>query len=159
MNTDKHRYKDRTVTRSRFFSIWVHLCSSVVAILAFSGRVHAVVSGDCNGDARVAIGELIIAVNIELGTRPLADCTAADADGDGTISIAALVTDVRAALGLVTATPTPGRFVDNQRIVYMDGLHNENTEMIRLGDRIVLVFRGGETGQVGSAKAHINVYE
>ncbi|MBI3781816.1 MAG: exo-alpha-sialidase [Deltaproteobacteria bacterium] len=50
-------------------------------------------------------------------------------------------------------------FARNQRIIYSDGLHNENTEMIRLGDRILLIFRGGETGQTGSAKAHINVFE
>ncbi len=50
-------------------------------------------------------------------------------------------------------------FASNQRIVYSDGLHNENTEMIRLDDRILLIFRGGEQGQVGSAKAHINVFE
>jgi hypothetical protein len=37
-------------------------------------------------------------------------------------------------------------FVTDQRMVYSDGLHNENTEMIRLGDRIVRIFRGGEEG-------------
>ncbi len=50
-------------------------------------------------------------------------------------------------------------FVSKQRIVYSDGLHSENTEMIKLGERILLVFRGGETGQTGSARAHINVFE
>jgi len=50
-------------------------------------------------------------------------------------------------------------FASDQRIIYKDGLHNENTEMIRLGDRILLIFRGGETGQTGSARAHINVFE
>jgi hypothetical protein len=49
--------------------------------------------------------------------------------------------------------------VSSQRIVYSDGLHNENTEMIRLGDRILLIFRGGEQGQVGSARARIKVLE
>jgi hypothetical protein len=48
--------------------------------------------------------------------------------------------------------------VTNQRIVYSDGLHSENTEMIRLKDRILLVFRGGETGQIGSARARIKVF-
>ncbi|MFO0611778.1 MAG: sialidase family protein [Polyangiaceae bacterium] len=52
----------------------------------------------------------------------------------------------------------PPAFVTNERIVYTDGLHNENTEMIALDDRIVLIFRGGETGQIGSDAAHINVY-
>ena len=31
--------------------------------------------------------------------------------------------------------------------------------MIRLDDRILLIFRGGEQGQVGSSRAHINVFE
>src|SRR5262245_50969242 len=52
-----------------------------------------------------------------------------------------------------------GQFVTDQRIVYSDGLHNENTEMIRLGDRILLIFRGGEEGQVGSARARIKIFE
>lgn len=52
----------------------------------------------------------------------------------------------------------PAGFVTDQRIIYTDGLHNENTEMLALDDRILLIFRGGETGQVGSDRAHINVY-
>lgn len=50
-------------------------------------------------------------------------------------------------------------FISNARIFYSDGLHNENTEMIRLGDRILLAFRGGEEGQTGSARARIKIYE
>jgi len=53
--------------------------------------------------------------------------------------------------------PPPG-FVTNSRVVYTDGLHNENTEMIALDDRIILIFRGGETSQTGSDLAHINVF-
>lgn len=56
-----------------------------------------------------------------------------------------------------TYVPPPG-FVVDQHIVYGDGLHNENTEMIALDDRILLIFRGGETAQIGSDRAHINVY-
>src|SRR5262245_32962053 len=56
--------------------------------------------------------------------------------------------------------PASMRFIGDQRIVYMeDDLHNENTEMISLGDRILLIFRGGERGQVGSAIARIKVFE
>ena len=46
----------------------------------------------------------------------------------------------------------------DQRIVYSDGLHNENTEMISLDDRILLIFRGGEEGQIGSSRARINIF-
>jgi hypothetical protein len=50
-------------------------------------------------------------------------------------------------------------FATDQRIVYADGLHNENTEMIRLGGRVLLVFRGGEEGQIGSRRARIKIFE
>lgn len=53
--------------------------------------------------------------------------------------------------------PPPG-FVTGERVMFSDGLHNENTEMIVLDDRILLIFRGGETGQIGSDAARINVY-
>lgn len=52
----------------------------------------------------------------------------------------------------------PPDFVTGERVMYSDGLHNENTEMIVLDDRILLIFRGGETGQIGSDAAHILVY-
>jgi hypothetical protein len=60
---------------------------------------------------------------------------------------------------VATTTAATTSFASNQRIIYSDGLHSENTEMLRLGDRILLIFRGGETGQTGSAQAHINVFE
>ena len=53
----------------------------------------------------------------------------------------------------------PAGFATRQRIVYSDGLHNENTAMIRLRGRILLAFRGGEQGQIGSARARINIFE
>jgi hypothetical protein len=53
--------------------------------------------------------------------------------------------------------PTTG-FVSNQRIVYDDGLHNENTDLIRWHDQTYLVFRGGETAQIGSPKARLKVW-
>ena len=137
--------------------------------------------GDCDDDGRVTVAELVTAVNIALGTRPLADCAAADASGDGQVSITDLVIDVATALGIERATPgtstptsTPtatatttgsatavaGSFIGDQRIVYSDGLHNENTEMIRLGDRILLdLSRRRRAGQSARRAAHINVFE
>src|SRR6185369_7345985 len=53
----------------------------------------------------------------------------------------------------------PTSFATRQRIIYSDGLHSENTEMIRLRGRILLIFRGGEEGQIGSDRARINVFE
>jgi hypothetical protein len=53
----------------------------------------------------------------------------------------------------------PPGFATHERIIYSDGLHSENTEMIRFRGRILLIFRGGEEGQIGSARARINVFE
>jgi hypothetical protein len=50
-------------------------------------------------------------------------------------------------------------FITDERIIFSDGLHSENTEMIKLGDRILLCFRGGEEGQTGSARARIMIFE
>src|SRR5215510_6432091 len=72
-------------------------------------------------------------------------------------SIVTLVIALAGAVGESGASPAS--FATDQRIVYSDGLHNENTEMIRLRGRILLVFRGGEEGQVGSARARIKVFE
>ncbi len=62
----------------------------------------------------------------------------------------------RAELG--PAKPTAG-FVSNQRIVYTDGLHNENTDLAYFQGRLYLVFRGGESGQQGTAQARLKIFE
>jgi hypothetical protein len=54
--------------------------------------------------------------------------------------------------------PTTG-FVTQQRIQYSDGLHNENTDLIRWGDKTYLVFRGGEASQIGSPTARLKIWE
>jgi hypothetical protein len=54
--------------------------------------------GDCDGDGRVSIGELIIGVNVALGRRPLGDCESFDANGSGTVQIAELIRAVNNAL-------------------------------------------------------------
>lgn len=53
--------------------------------------------------------------------------------------------------------PTTG-FVSHQRILFADGKHNENTDLIRWNDKLYLVFRGGETSQVGSPIARLKVW-
>src|SRR5262249_62268868 len=72
-------------------------------------------------------------------------------------SIVTLVIALAAAAGESVASSAS--FATDQRIVYSDGLHNENTAMIRLHGRILLAFRGGEQGQIGSARAPIKVFE
>jgi hypothetical protein len=55
-------------------------------------------TGDCDGDGRVTIEELITGIRISLGEAPLSDCAAFDG-GDGRVTVAELVAAVAAALG------------------------------------------------------------
>jgi hypothetical protein len=53
---------------------------------------------DCDGDQRVSIDELMLAVGVALGQRLLSECPAADPDLDGTVTVAELVRGIGAAL-------------------------------------------------------------
>jgi hypothetical protein len=55
-------------------------------------------TGDCDGNDRVTVGELVTAVNIALGHAELSACRAADPDADGRIRISELVRAVATAL-------------------------------------------------------------
>jgi hypothetical protein len=55
-------------------------------------------AGDCDGDGKVTVDELIAAVSIALGQAEAESCAAADADLDGTISVSDLVAGARAVL-------------------------------------------------------------
>lgn len=59
--------------------------------------------GDCNGDGRVTIDELVLGVRIALGDAPAAACVALDTDASGTVAIDELIVAVRAALGTTAA--------------------------------------------------------
>src|SRR5262249_9809602 len=52
--------------------------------------------GDCNGDGRVTIDELIRGVNIALNTISLAQCPSFDIDGSLLVTVTELVTGVHA---------------------------------------------------------------
>jgi hypothetical protein len=52
-------------------------------------------TADCHGDGAVDVAELVTAVSILLGERPLDDCANADADGDGGVSVDDLIVAVR----------------------------------------------------------------
>jgi uncharacterized repeat protein (TIGR01451 family) len=64
--------------------------------------------GDCNGNGAVVIGELIVGVNITLGTGLVDSCRAVDVNGNGVVAINELIAAVNAALNgcPLTATPT-----------------------------------------------------
>jgi len=55
-------------------------------------------TGDCDANDRVEINELIIGVNISLGTAELSHCDAFDRDGSGGVEVNELVTAVNASL-------------------------------------------------------------
>src|SRR5512143_1232668 len=62
--------------------------------------------GDCDGDGTVAIDELVVGVEIALGSAGVDRCSAADGDGDGQVAIHELIAAVNAAL-TCCAGPTP----------------------------------------------------
>jgi hypothetical protein len=54
--------------------------------------------GDCDGDGQVTVDEIIIMVNIALGTISVSECEAGDIDSSGTITVDEIVTAVNLAL-------------------------------------------------------------
>jgi hypothetical protein len=68
-------------------------------------------AGDCNGDLRVTIDELLIGVAISLGRLPLSVCFVFDHDDNGAATIDELAAAVRSLLSECgrrpTSTPTP----------------------------------------------------
>lgn len=55
-------------------------------------------AGDCGGDGRVSVDELVKLVNIALGRQPLSNCSAGDTNGDGEITIDEIVRAVNRLL-------------------------------------------------------------
>lgn len=55
-------------------------------------------AGDCNGDRRVSIADLTQVLTILIQSAPLAGCPAADADGNGVLTINDVIAAVNAAL-------------------------------------------------------------
>lgn len=71
-----------------------------VAVPAGSGEALDRCAGDCNGDYRVSVSELVQGVAIALGRAVQANCLAVDADGDGRVTIGELVRAVGNALDI-----------------------------------------------------------
>jgi len=84
---------------------------ALIALLATATRpAVAAVSpcpADCDFDLQVTVNELVSAVNIALGQAPLAQCSAADRGGDGTVTIDDLLAAVSAALAGCPNEPDP----------------------------------------------------
>lgn len=87
-------------------------CAALVPLSPARQAQALVCVGDCDGNGTVTVAEIIMMVNMALGTPDLSPC-AADPNGDGTISIDELVMATRGALegcepAAPTPTPTPG---------------------------------------------------
>jgi cysteine-rich repeat protein len=69
-----------------------------LATIRFAAASPHVCGGDCTGDGKVTIDELVTAVAIALGTKPVTECTAADGNSNGRVEINELVGAVNSAL-------------------------------------------------------------
>jgi hypothetical protein len=74
-----------------------------VGALEFGARPAGPCSGDCNGDGRVTIDEIVKVVAIATGAAPLDSCPAADTNHDGAVSVDEAVRAVDSALHGCTA--------------------------------------------------------
>jgi hypothetical protein len=54
--------------------------------------------GDCDGNHEVAVNELVIGVNIALGSAPVSECLSFDVDGSGMVEVNELISGVNSAL-------------------------------------------------------------
>lgn len=74
------------------------------------GDTGSVCAGDCTGEGEVTVDELIRAVDIALGERPLLDCGTLDVDDDGRVTVDEVLTAATAALkGCLAVAVESGR--------------------------------------------------
>lgn len=71
--------------------------------------VQVLPAGDCNRDLQVTVNEILTAVGIAMGQRPLHDCKAADVDGNGRVTMQEIRLSVAAALN---SSDIPGSHVE-----------------------------------------------
>lgn len=75
--------------------------------LATPLRAQAPCAGDCDGTTVVTVSEVLRCVGIALGSAPLAQCPACDADSDGAVAIADVIAAIRSVLDGCSPPPTP----------------------------------------------------
>lgn len=80
---------------------------AILLALAAGRTVAQACAGDCDGDRQVTIDELILAVDIALGSSALDRCGSADRERDGTVTVDDLVAMVRGALAGCAPDGTP----------------------------------------------------
>jgi cysteine-rich repeat protein len=83
----------RTIQSIRKFG-----AAAALAVLASASAAEAQCTGDCSNDGSVTVDEIIIGVNIGLGTAGVSSCLAFDSNGDGQVTVDEIVTAVSNAL-------------------------------------------------------------
>ena len=86
--------------------------ATMIASAAAAVQTRLACAGDCDLQGGTAINELVLAVNIALGTRPVTACAAADTDANGRVSVSELIEAVNGAVNSCVIRPpsTAGRF-------------------------------------------------
>ncbi len=83
------------------------LLMSLALVVALAAPSAAACVGDCNADGDVTVNELIVGVNIALGTSALTTCAVFDTDASGDVTVTEIIAAVNNALNGCAATPTP----------------------------------------------------
>ena len=119
----------------------------VMAVTLTGGAAHARCTGDCKDDGSVTVDDVLLAVNVALGTVAVSECLAADVGGDGQVTVDELVQAVDNALNGCPIIP-PDQLVvpedfsyDTKRDVQLDiTVRNANGDPF--SNVIVMVFDG-----------------
>jgi len=78
---------------------WAAAAVALAATLAVApSMARAACVGDCNGDGNVTVNELIIMVNIALGSASVSVCPAGDPNNDGQVTVNEIVAGVNNSL-------------------------------------------------------------
>ncbi len=87
---------------------FLHAALGAVCLALPAASARGVCVGDCDGSGSVTISDLIIGVNIALGTESITACEAFNCDGTGMVPIHCLIQGVNNALyGCGTGTTCP----------------------------------------------------
>jgi hypothetical protein len=84
----------------------IMLAAAIGLLSGGSAAAAQGIPGDCGGDGMVTVDELIVGVNIALGSAAVSLCPSFDIDGDGQVTVDELIVAVNVALTGVTPTPT-----------------------------------------------------
>jgi len=106
-------------------------------------------TGDCNGNGTVEINELILGVNISLGTVPLSMCPAFDADGSTAVEIYELIAAVGNALNGCTAGPPAKANKSSPIAISPDGT---KVVAVNTDTNTISIFEVGTNGQLTKVK-------